>query len=175
MKNFKFKKEKGFTLLELLLYVGITSMILGILSLSILFFISSRVKTQTITEVTNDVGRSLNLISKYIRNSKSINSPTPGNSSNTLNLEMSDPSKDPTVITVSSGIITVKEGADSPIAITNELVEIIDLEFRNYSKTDTPGIIQIFINADHKNDINRNEYNFNMSATTSASILEYEN
>ncbi len=161
--------EKGFSLVEVLLYVGI----LGILVLSISGFftliISSRAKGQVMMEI-NDQGNFLvNIITQKIRNAESINSPAVGTNDISLSLDVININDDPTVFNVSGDIFYITEGAGSPVELTNNRILVTNLNFNNVSLADTPGLISFQFTLSHVNLDNRQEYNYSKTFYGSAS------
>ena len=121
MSNIHSKKyaiQKGFTLVELLLYIGIAAVILLVSSLFLTTFLEARVKNQTISEVEQQGLLAIKAMTQSIRNAESITSPTLGGSGSTLTLEFTDSGLDPTVFSLSSGVLYITEGASSAVALT---------------------------------------------------------
>ena len=126
LKKNKFIKIRGITLIELLLYISLVAVI--VLSISSFFVLIQRddVKNQVMTNV-NDEGKTvIDIINRAIREAKGITTPAAGTSDNSLVLSMADPVKDPTIFSVdTNGILNMKEGASSPVAITDSRVKFI--------------------------------------------------
>lgn len=74
MKRFfdKIKNQSGSSLLEVLLYVGLASIILMVIGSSVLGIIQIRVKSQTVSEVEQQGTQVVQKISQAIRNAESI-------------------------------------------------------------------------------------------------------
>jgi len=164
------KGRRGFTLLEIILYVGISS---TILLLAVLFFssiFSSRIKSQTITDLDEQGLQVMQVILQTIRNAEGINSPVPGNSSSVLSLDALDPADDPTIIDVFGGEIKIKEGVASAVALTNSKVIVSELRFENFSRTLTPGSISVSFSLDYINPENKNELDYSSNFYGSASL-----
>jgi len=105
------QSERGFTLVEVLLYLAISSIILGIISFFVFMMLETRVKNQTILEVEQQGLFVMQTISRTIRNAESINSPSVGASADSLSLSVFDALDNPTIFDVAGGSIRVKEGA----------------------------------------------------------------
>lgn len=162
--------KKGFTLIELLLYVSISSAMLLVISLFLNTLIESRVKNQTIIEVEQQGTQVMYSILQSIRNADSINSPSEGNETNTISLEMESPSLSPTIFEIQSGKIVIEVDNDPAIDITNSNVVAADLNFHNTSKNETPGSIKVEFTLSYDNQTGRNEYEFSKTFTGSASL-----
>lgn len=155
--------SRGFTLVELLLYVGI----IGAVVLSMAGFLSllmqSRVKNQTISEIEQQGIQVMQIITQTVRNAGNINSPTQGQTADSLSI-------DSTVFDLSTGTIRIAEGTSSPIFLTNSRVTASGLTFQNLSRTMTPGTIRIQFTLTHINPEGRQEYNYNKTFYGSATL-----
>lgn len=172
MKLF-FKSQKGFSLVEMLLYVGISSVILLSLSLFLTFLLSSRIKNQSILDVNQQGIQVMQLITQTIRNGKSIDFPSIGATSTSLSITVNDPLLSPTVFDVSNGVLRIKEGSGNVIPLTNSHVNISSVVFQNISSTSsTERIVRLSFIIDHKNIDNRNENEFTKSFTGSATLRQ---
>src|SRR3989344_2245720 len=156
MKNY----QKGFTLIELLLYVAIASIIVFTTAYLLQFTLQSRVKNQTITEVEQEGAQVTQLITQTIRNGTAINSPTIGNSANSLSVNVITGANSPTVFDLSSGAVRIKEGASAAVNLTSSRVTVSSLDFQNLSRVDTPNTIRISFTISFTNSSGRNEYSF---------------
>ena len=129
------KLRKGFTLVEMILYVSVCSILFlalfGIFSL----LMSARIKNQTVTEVNQSGIQITQLVSQSIRNAKGIIVPSIGVSSSTLSLKTVSTSTNPTVFDVASGTFFVKEGTSTKIALSNRRVMISNFTATNTSLT----------------------------------------
>ncbi len=83
----QYKKNSGFTLVELLLYIFVASGILLSLVALVALLIQSRVKNQTVSMVEQQGAQIIQLISQEINNAKTITAPTIGNASNVLQFQ----------------------------------------------------------------------------------------
>jgi len=79
--------NRGFTLVELLLYVFVASGILLSVVALVVLLLQSRIKNQTISLVEQQGVQIIQLVVQEINNSKSIISPAVGNSGNVLQLQ----------------------------------------------------------------------------------------
>ncbi|PJE77100.1 hypothetical protein COV05_00625 [Candidatus Uhrbacteria bacterium CG10_big_fil_rev_8_21_14_0_10_48_16] len=162
--------KKGFTLIELVLYVGIASGILLVSTLFLQTLLESRVKNQTIAEVEQQGLQVMHLIAQTVRNAENITSPTIGGSAGSLTLDVVNIVDDPTVFYVSGDSIQMTEGAGSTIALTNSHVAASALTFQNLSRPDTPGIVRVSFILTHVNSSGRQEYEFSKTFYASASL-----
>lgn len=140
---------EGFTLIELLLYISIVGVILA--SVSVFFFIilQSEVKNQAIVEVEQQGAQMMQRITHKIRNAGSINSPLPGQSSASISLD--------------TGSFNISDFVFPEVSASN-------LIFKNLSKSDTPGIIQVQFTLSYNNPENKQEYDYSKTFYGSASL-----
>lgn len=82
-----FKDNRGFTLVELLLYIFVASGILLSIVALVALLIQSRVKNQTISLVEQQGTQIIQLVTQEINNAKAITSPSAGNSGNVLQFQ----------------------------------------------------------------------------------------
>lgn len=161
---------RGFTLIELLLYISVAS----VMMLSLIFFVSillqSRIKNQVIADIEQQGVRIVQLMGQSIRNAQGINSPTAGNSANSLSIDVVNAVTDPTLFERSGNIIQTKEGAANAIDLTSSKIIASGLSFQNLSKPGTQGIIRFQFTLTHMNPENKNEYNFSKTFYGSASL-----
>lgn len=170
MKNMLFKNNKGFTLVELLLYISIVGAMILSVSAFLPLFMESRVKNQTISEVEQQGTQVLQLITQTIRNAETVTSPSQGVSASSLTLDVVDVAKDPTIFDLSGSTIRIKEGVGSPISLTSSRVTGSSITFHNLSRTSTPGTIRIQFTISHVNPEGRNEYDFSKTFYGTATL-----
>lgn len=168
MKNIY--QQKGFTLIELMLYVAMTALMMLFLFSFLQFLIESRVKNQAIAEVEQQALQVSQMINQTIRNASSISSPIQGTSATFLDLVVSAPATSPTIFDLSAGVIRVKEGASANINLTNSQVQASGLVFYNLSRPSTPGNIRWHFTLSYVNPTGRQEYNFSKTFFGSASL-----
>lgn len=162
---------KGFTLVEMILYVSICAILLLCLSTFLSFLLGARVRSQAINEVNQQGFQVMSLMTQTIRNGRSIQTPDIGATSSFLSLTAVNSLFNPTIFDISSSTIRIKEGSKSPIALTNSRVQVSALVFQNISSaSSTEKIIRISYNIDSINQSGRNEYTFTKSFNGSATL-----
>lgn len=136
-------KQKGLTLIETLVYVAIFTMFVVVLSSFSGQINSARLRNQTILEINYQGSQIIQDINSTIRNAVSINEPVITNSGTSLSVETINPAHNPTVFSVATGTLYIKQGTNDSIPLTNNKVEVSNLIFSNMSRFGTPGNIRI--------------------------------
>ncbi len=124
--------ERGFTLIELILYIALITIILSALVPFAWNSVELGVKSATAQEVNANARYITERIKYEIRNATGINSV----SATSLSLATSTPGTNPTVIDLSGGNIRIKQGVGSAVAINSSNTVITLLTFTNYSSVD---------------------------------------
>lgn len=113
----------------------------------------------------------MSLITQTIRNGRSIQVPSMGTSSSTLSITTGDVALNPTVFSLSSTTVEVKEASKNAMSLTNSRVRVTALTFQNVSSgSSTEKIIRISYTLDYINPTGRSEYSFTKSFTGSATL-----
>lgn len=160
MKN-KLQNEKGFTLIEMIIYIGIFSMLIGTILIFLNTISSSRINNQILLEVNNQGSSVVRIITSNIQNGISINNPNMTMGADTLSIETADTNTNPTIFSTINGVLYIKKGTDEEIALTNNKVQISNLIFTNLSRPDTLGVVQIYFKLnglDHNNIIYSSDF-----------------
>lgn len=137
------KSQKGFTLLEVLLYITIISVVLS----AVVFFawnvLYGGVKSSRLGEVNYAARYVSERIQYEIRNSSGI---TVANSDfgtnlataagSKITLTNANAAKNPTVIDISSGQLRLTVGANAPVSLTPTNISLTSLTFTNNSSGD---------------------------------------
>lgn len=166
MKNSK----KGFTLVEILLYIAILStmilLILGFLTMAM----NLKVKNETITEVDYQGAYIMSLILNRVKNAENISFPEKGSSSDEL---IFNSGESEIIINAIGGVVYIKEGENDMININNNYVSISNLSFNNLGSEETSDSIQIIFEIERVNETGRMEYHFQRSFRGAASLPNF--
>ncbi len=160
----------GYTLIELLLYVGLISMLL---SAVVAFFgvtADARIKNQTISEINDQGTYALDYMAQIVRNATSVSSPTIGATGTSLTVVVPTANLSPTLFSVTNGVLQIKEGATAAISLTSSKIKVDTLSVSNVSRSGTSGIVQISLTLSRTNSLNRNEYDYQRTFTTSVGM-----
>ena len=162
--------QAGYTLIELLLYVAIVGVLLSAVTAFFGSTVDARVKNQTINEVNTQGIFALDYLTQTIRNATSITTPIAGASDVQLTLVVHTASLSPTVFSLSSGQLQVKEGANAAVALTGSPVQVTALSVKNLTRSGTTGVVQVTLTVSRTNPNNRNEYDYQRTFTASAAL-----
>jgi prepilin-type N-terminal cleavage/methylation domain-containing protein len=139
------EKQKGFSLIEIIIYLGLLSIILAIL---IFFFqeeIYLKAKIANQAEVIDNGQFALNKIVWYLQHAESLNYPSSGQGKNTLSLNLSDTAQNPVVFFIENNVLKIKQANSEPIALNNDRVKVLGVTFSNFAFAAKEPIIQIKI------------------------------
>lgn len=163
-------KNSGFTLVELLLYVGLLSIVMFSAAVFLSLLLQSRTKNQVITEVEQQGVLAMQRMMQVVRNSTLINTPAVGASGSALSVNLPQAALSPTVFALSGGAITMTEGAGAAVSLTNNLVSVTGLTFSNLSRASTPGTVRIQFTISYINNSGRNEFDYSKTFDSDASL-----
>ena len=133
----------GFTLVELLVCLGMSAMLLLVVLSMFLSSLQSQKKQERITEVEQQGAMVMELITQTLRNAEAINSPVTGTSASSLSIDVVDVSDDPTVFTISGGQMNVTRGAGLPVNLTSTLLNASVITFTNVTSSGSSGVMKI--------------------------------
>lgn len=164
------KMNRGFTLIELIIYIGIVAAILLVAVNFSWEIIYGNVKSQAIREVQQNTRLVMEKISESILAASEIDTPRPGDSHGELELRMQDLGLDPTIFETDENVLTIKQGANGPYELTNNRVKVTNLQFTNLSYPGTPGTIRIQLTIEHLNPNNMSQYEASLDTETTVSL-----
>ncbi len=141
--TYNLQANKGFTLIEVMIYVAIFSIVVGTLTTFALSMNSSRLRAQVMLEVNGQGASIVRTITQTVRNSTAITAPSAGNTAGALTLATSVSGTNPTSFSVTGETLYMTEGALSTVALTNNKVKLTNLVFTNLSRASTPGVVQM--------------------------------
>jgi len=148
-----YKKQKGITFIEMIVYTAIFSVVFAILTGFIVWVYQANAKSGAIREVANNTQRAMQVILKEITESKSIY--TPLTSSTQLSLEtigqlpLQEASTYVDVFLCGSQICFKRESEDV-FALTSDRVIVNNLKFVQFTSTSSPAI-QVSFSIDYIN------------------------
>ncbi len=104
--------KKGFTLIEVLIYVAIFAVIAGLATSILLIVTRVNQRESSSAEVTGQLNFVMQRLQQLVRESSNIDI-SAGITTSTLKLRMKDPVKDPTCLSLVGGVIKLAEGPDA--------------------------------------------------------------
>jgi type II secretory pathway pseudopilin PulG len=128
-------KEKGFSLVEILIYIAL----IGGTMLTFFSFVNtisnSRNKVYAQEEVQANARMVMTTFRQIIKKANNLNvaSSTFDVHPGILSLEMDDSNVNPTIFLLEDGVLYLKEGNSTSVAITGENIRISNLVFNNLS------------------------------------------
>lgn len=168
--------KKGFTLIEMVLYIGLLGMLLGAVSSFVVFAVRSQAKTKVEGEVAFQASRAMELITREIKQATGVYAPTsvfethPGQLS--LATNTMPPQGEITTYTdfFLCGVrLCQKRESQSPIAITSSAVKVQNLVFHLINSTGVPSI-QIDMTIIANTLAQKAEYQASISLVSTASL-----
>ena len=135
------KQTKGFTLVEVLLYLAVVGSILLAVCLFLSLLLTARVKNQTMTEVEQQGEFVMRTIMSAVQNAESLNLPAPGSSGSELSLS-SYTGQNPVVFSQNAGAVEISEGGSIPVSLTAPNVAVSNLSFTNLPAAGPGGSIR---------------------------------
>ena len=161
------KTQEGLTLIETLIYISIIGiMIQGFITFT-LSITGINSKTYVIQEVQANTRIALDSISQKIRTSDDIITPSEGNSTSTLILDMPDANPNLSFIII-DGILNIAVGTTTT-PITSNRVNISNLIFTNLTMVGGKDNIKIEITANYRMGESK-ELQYSQTLQTSASL-----
>lgn len=132
------QEERGFTLLETLIYMLVAGVVLSFATLFFFQLVTTQVKSAAIAEVTRNARFALTRVTIELREAQQINfgASVFGSSPGTLSLMTSNPATDPTDFFVSGGALMIRRGVDAALPLTSSKVEVIDFTLEDLSTLD---------------------------------------
>jgi prepilin-type N-terminal cleavage/methylation domain-containing protein len=167
-----FPNQNGFTLIEMLFYISISSVVLLFASMFLGTILESRIKNQMIAEVEQQGMQAVQQITQIVRNGATITTPAVGATASSLVLTQYDSAKNPTTIDISGGVLRITEGVSGAIPLTNSKVVVSALSVSNLSRASTPDTIRIIFTVTATNVGNRNEYSVSKTFEATANLRQ---
>ncbi len=157
----------------MILYVAICSVLLLSLSSMFSYLLASRVKSQAITEVNQQGFFTMHLITSTIRNAKSVDIPTMGNSSSSLSITVQSPLVSPTVFDVSSSTLFIREAGGVSVPLTSSRISVSSVLFENVSSaSSTDRIVRIRYTLSYRSGSPKQEYTYTKTFSGSATLRQ---
>lgn len=170
MKKKLLKNKKAFSLLEVILYLAIFSVVVFMIITVYAVIMDSRAKEKVVSEVTSEGGRIMQMVSQITRNSTLINSPTFGANGNILSLNVFNTGNNPTLFYLNGNNLVIKEGSAAEVILNSNRVSISNLKFTNLSKSGTKGTMKIEFIVSGSSSNTKAPYQFSQTYNSDATL-----
>jgi type II secretory pathway pseudopilin PulG len=131
MNTHTYNQTRGFTLIEILLYLALVMIMLAVLGAIGIDVLGSRAKATAQQEMHYASVFAHEKLRNAIAGSQTIVSPTLGGVGSELVLSMSAPEHDPTIFSVVEGVLYMQEGVSEPHAVTPAAIVVSKVQFSN--------------------------------------------
>lgn len=166
--------QRGFTLIETILYILIIGLILSTLGLFMNHLIQARAKTHASSDLITAARTIQDQLSDAVRRAEGINTGASafGTDPGVLSFNMADASLDPTVfsLTGDDGQLRVSEAGGGNILLTTEEVHITNFVFTNLTGAEDTGIIQVQFTLEAANTSGSAYFDYEQSFETTLRI-----
>ena len=167
--------EKGFTLIETLVYVGILSIIVAVIFSFLIWSVHLSTKIRVMRETSDNARRAMEIMVYEIKEARNIYIPTSTSTQLSLQTLHYLPSgEDTTYIDfyICGTQLCLKKESQSPIALTSDKVEVSDLVF-TWVVTEQIPSVQVELEIDYKSPSSRAEYQASVDLKSTASLRSY--
>ncbi len=155
---------KGYTIIEMLLYIAIFSLIIGSILSVAMSIADQRIQNQVTQEVDYQGNMAINNITQNLRNANSINNPTPTNTSSSVSFNSPTASNNPIVYDAVSdqGVnkLRLRIGAMPSEYLTSSRVNISNLSISNRAISGGRDSIYISFTLSYHNPANKPQLNY---------------
>lgn len=134
--------KRGFTLIEMLCYIGILGVLLGAVSSFLLFTVRSQTKTRAESEVTFQASRAMEIMTREIKQATGIYSPTTVFDSHPGQLSLATGATYTDFFLCGTQICQKRE-SQNPVAITSGAVQTQNLVFHAVNSASPMPSVQI--------------------------------
>lgn len=124
-------KNKGFTLIETLIYSALIALIIATVVFSLYQFVTSGEKLSAKTIIEEEANFIFKKLSWGLTGAASVNSPASGATSTVLSVSKDDYFLNPIVFDFNSGNLRIKKGGGNFIALNSQNAPISNLIFKN--------------------------------------------
>lgn len=162
-------KQSGFTLVEIILYIGLSAMLLASLGTLVNVSYQARARQQVMAEVEEQGTAAVQIVSQIIRGASSITLPAAGASASLAEVAVADVSKTPTILSLSGTTLQMAESA-TVNSLTNTQIEVSALSFKNLSAPTTPGTVKFQFTLSYKNPDSSPRFTYSKTFYGSASL-----
>lgn len=164
------KNIKGFTLIEVLLYLAMLSVFIVVIASFWQGLMDVTQKGKAMNTVNTEGQFMMTKILQKIRESESITSPLAGNSASSLNLANQNLVLNPTIMEFNNGSIRISEGVTPFASLNSGEVVVSNVSFTNNTATNSKGLIRVQFTVNYKNPDGRSNLNYSQTFYGAASL-----
>lgn len=165
--------KKGFTLMEVLVYLTTLSIIITAVFSFVLWAVRSNTKARAMREVTDNARRTMEILTHEIKEAKSVYVPTTTSSQLSLETTKYLPAGEKTTYIdfyLCGNQLCLKKESQNPIALTSERVRVSNLVFERIVTGETPSV-EVNLEIDHLGD--KPEYTASLNLKSTVSLRSY--
>ncbi len=127
--------SRGLTLFETLIYIFVFSILItGTVGVTRIL-LNTRGRAQATAIVQENINGFFSKIRARVHAANSVSAPMVGVSSTQLTLVMAESSLQPTVISLTGGIVSIQQGTSSSIPLTSNEIQVTSLSFLRLNTT----------------------------------------
>jgi type II secretory pathway pseudopilin PulG len=160
MQKSKLKKQQGFSILEIILYVGMVSVMMLAVGITITLVYRTQLKNRSVIEVEQQGEFIMQTVTQVLRNATSITSPTAHNFSTSLTIVDASSTKVFDTHTVSGATVFEITDGGIPTDLTSTKVNVTNLKVYNLTRTNNTGVIRFTYTVSYNGGNNRNELSY---------------
>ena len=138
------RASRAFSLVELLLYVGILGIVGGLMTGILTTATKTQLQQTSQDKLSGELSFAMQTIQRLVQQSSLIDA-NAGTASSGLKLRMANLSLDPTLVYLSNGTIYIQQGSSTPQALTDNQVSVSSLQFQKFSQYPGKDVAQIDI------------------------------
>lgn len=157
--------QNGSTLVEFILYIGLSMMMVVLFSGVAIGVLESKERTGLLAEINYNSTLVSNKIVTAVKEAEAISLPASGSPTDTLSLQTTNPDTNQTIFYLSEGGLFMKEGIDEARRLTTSSVVVTNLVFEYTSYENTPASVQVDMNIAAATNLST-EYKFKTDVQT---------
>lgn len=145
--------RKGFTLIELILYIGITATVVVALLRVMFTVLETRQEVENVSIVQQELRLAMDRMTTTVLQAVAVNSGASifGAEQGALSLALAEEARNPTIFSLSGGQIVVTAGERGALPLTSPHVMVAELRFTNLTASGTIATVHVRIHAMERN------------------------
>ncbi len=171
--------KKGFTLIEVLVYIAVSSLIISAVSAFFLWSNKSHAKAKAIREVLAESQRIMETIGYELKHARSIYSPTSDFSSDTgqlsletTNYKQANESVGYIDFFICENKLCLKKEGQNPVIMSSDNVKIDKIRFYQVNNTTTTDSVQVSLELSYVTPSEKQEHQASINTTSTFSVRQ---